>query len=147
MQIGAWQVQIHGWLSDLEHLARHFTATAGRVVKDGRADGYLYESDAFLDCQTSESVLTVASEELRVLSGVMKLVRESPEPLRAGAVYRVNANGGRDAFVHVVETARATAEVGVVSVTVTDSVENIVVQPSTTPRTVDADRKRTHLRR
>ena len=38
MFISAWQIQIQGWASDLEHLARHFTATSTKVVKDDRGD-------------------------------------------------------------------------------------------------------------
>ena len=136
MHIGTWQIQIQGWESNVEHVARHFTTTSTRVVKDDRADGYLYESDAFLRCQTSENVLTVANEELCVLSGVLKLVRHSPEPLRAGAVYRLNANGGRDVFVHVHETAHARAEVGVVTVTTIDSAGNVITRQAPPPRTI-----------
>ena len=110
MHIGAWQIQIQGWASDLDHLARHFTTTTRRVVKDDRGDGFIYESDSFLQCQTSVNVLTVADEELRVLSGVLKLVRDSPEPLRSGTVYRLNASGGRDVFVHVHEVLHARTE-------------------------------------
>lgn len=136
MHIGTWQVKIQGWASDLEHLARHFTTTPTRVVKDDRGDGFLYESDAFIQCQTSENVLNVANEELRVLSGVLKLVRDSPEPLRAGAVYRLNANGGRDAFVHIHETAYARTEFGEVTVTTTDSAGNVITRQAPPPRTI-----------
>jgi hypothetical protein len=136
MSTSAWQVQIQGWASDLEHLARHFTATRYRVVKDDRGDGFLYESDAFGNCATSEDVLKVADEELCVLSGVLKLVRDSPEPLRTGAVYRQNATGERDAFVHIHATLHARAELGEITVTVTDSAGNVVTQHAPPPRTV-----------
>ena len=140
MFISAWQIQIQGWASDLEHLARHFTATSTKVVKDDRGDGFLYESDAFLQCQTSEKVLAVANEELPVLSGVLKLVRDSPEPLRAGAVYRLNANGGRDAFVHIHETVNVRAEVGEVTIITTDRAGNVISRQAPPPRTIVVSR-------
>ena len=136
MRTGTWQVQVQGWVSDLEHLARHFTATRSRVVKDDRGDGYLYESDAFSVCQGSEDVLNVANEDFRVLSGVLKLVRDSPEALRSGAVYRLNAKGGRDAFVHIHASVHARAEFGEVTVTTTDSAGKTVVRHEPPPRTI-----------
>jgi len=136
MSIGVWQVQIQGWVSDLDHLARHFTTTPMRVVKDDRGEGFLYESDAFSQCQTSESVLNVADEELQVLSGVLKLVRDSQEPLRAGAVYRMNANGGRDAYVHIRETLHLRAEFGEATVTIADSAGNIIARQAPLPRAI-----------
>lgn len=109
-----WQVQLQGWTSDLEHLTRHFTSTTCRVSKDER-DGFLYSSDSFASCQTSEEVLKVANDELNVLSGVLKLVRDSHEPLRTGAVYRRNVSGRRDVFVHIQEALQIRAEFGEVS--------------------------------
>ena len=53
-----WKVQIRGALSDLEHLARHFTSAHASVFRDER-DGsylYLYHSQSFDDCETSEKV-------------------------------------------------------------------------------------------
>ena len=105
-------------------------------MKDDRGDGFIYESDSFLQCQTSVNVLTVADEELRVLSGVLKLVRDSPEPLRSGTVYRLNASGGRDVFVHVHEVLHARTEFGEVTVTTTDSAGNVIIQQAPPPRTV-----------
>lgn len=136
MITGNWQVQIKGWVSDLEHLARHFTSTPFKVVKDERDNGFLYESVAFAACSKSEEVLKIANEELCILSGVLKLTRDSPEPLRTGAVYKRNALGGRDVFVHIHETLHARAELGEVTVTVTDGAGNIVTRPEPPPRTV-----------
>lgn len=48
-----WQIQVQGWASDLEHLARHFTSPPVVVTKDPRGDGFLYESEAFGSCATS----------------------------------------------------------------------------------------------
>lgn len=131
-----WQVQIQGSASDLEHLARHFTLPPAIIVKDDRGGGYLYESIAFAACSTSGDVLAVADEELSVLSGVLKLTRDSHEPLHTDAVYRLNSAGGRDVFVHITETLQIRCEVGEITVTVTDSQGNVVTRPSPPPRTV-----------
>lgn len=131
-----WQVPVQGWSSDLEHLARHFASTPYRVSKDERDGGFLYESDSFAACQTSEEVLKLANDELCVLSGVLKMMRDSPEPLRAGAVYRRNAAGGRDIFVHIQETLQLRAELGEVTVTVTDADGNVITRPAPPPSTV-----------
>ena len=53
------------------------------------------------------------------------MVRDSPEPLRAGAVYRRNAAGGRDVFLHIQETLYLRAEFGEVTVTTTDADDNV----------------------
>lgn len=136
MNWSIWQVQIQGWASDLEHLARHFTLSPSKVVKDERDGGFLYESESFAACCKSEEVLKLANEELCVLSGVLKLTRDSPEPLRTGAVYKRNASGGRDVFVHIHETLQVRAEFGEVTITVTDNAGNIVTRPAPPPRTV-----------
>jgi hypothetical protein len=130
-----WQVQIQGWPSDLEHLVRHFTSSPARVVKDDRDNTYLYESDAFAACANSEQVISKAEEELAVLSGVLRLERDSPESLRTGAVYKRNANGGRDIFVQIREGIQVRAEFGEVTVSVTDAQGNVVQRPSPPPRT------------
>jgi len=131
-----WQVQVQGWTSDLEHLARHFTSTPFRASKDERDGGFLYASDSLASCQTSEEVLKLTNDELCVLSGVLKLMHDSPEPLRTGAVYRRNASGERDVFVHIQETLQVRAKFGEVTVTVTDADGNVITRPLPPPRTV-----------
>lgn len=131
-----WQVQVQGWKSDLEHLARYFASTTFRVSKDERDGGFLYTSDSFATCQTSKEVLKLANDELCILSGVLKLMRDSPESLRTGAVYRHNASGGRDVFVNIQETLHVRAELGEVTVTVTDAEGHIITRPAPPPRTV-----------
>ncbi len=130
-----WQVQIHGRASDLEHLARHFTGLPRRVTKDERDGRFLYASDSFAACATSEEVLAVADQELAILSGVVKLARKSHEPLRSGVIYRQNPAGGPDVFVPV-ETAQLRIEPGEVTVTATDSKDNLIARPTPPPRTV-----------
>lgn len=130
-----WQVQVQGWSSDLEHLARHFASTPFRVSKDDIDGGFLYASDSFASCQTSEEVLKLANDELGILSGVLKLMRDSPEPLRTCAVYRRNPSGGRDVFVHIQEALQVRAEFGEVTVTVIDADGNVIARPAPPPGT------------
>lgn len=131
-----WQVQIQGWASDLEHLALHFTTRPFRVYTDERDGGFMYESDSFEACRTSEEVLKRANEELCVLSGVLRMTRDSPEPLHTGAVYRRNSSGGRDIFLHVQDALHIHADFGEVTLTVTDAEGNVITRPAPPPRTV-----------
>lgn len=131
-----WQVQVQGWASDLEHLTRHFVSTPFRFYKDKQDGGFLYESDSFIACQTSEDVLKLTKDELRVISGILKITRDSPEPLRTGAVYRCNAAGGKDIFLHIEESLRVHVEFGEITVTSTDADGNAITRPAPTARTV-----------
>jgi hypothetical protein len=136
MKPNQWLVQIQGGPSDLDHLARHFTALPRWVIWDERDGGYLYVSDAFAACSTSDEVLAVADQELAELSGVLKVTRESPERLRSGAVYRQNAAGGRDVFVHIRETLEARVELFEPTVTVTDPEGKVITKSPPPARTV-----------
>lgn len=131
-----WQVQIRGCGSDLEHLARHFGSQAVRVVSDEGGGGFVYASDEFETCSTAEEVFAIAERELCVLSGILKICRGSHEPLLAGAVYKRNAAGGRDVFVQIRDSLQIRAEVGDVTLTVTDCRGNVVTNHSPPPRTI-----------
>jgi len=130
-----WQVQINGWTADLEHMLRHFEGLPVRVTKDGK-NGFLYQSEAFDACSSSDEVLAIANEEMRILSGVMRFVRSSDEPLRTGVVYRCHADGTRDVFVHVQDTLLVRASEGDAHVIVTDAQGNVVKAAVPPPRTV-----------
>lgn len=131
-----WEVQVLGALSDLEHLARHFTSANASVSRDERDNSYLYYSTAFDSCDTSEKVLATADDELAVLSGVLKFVRDSHEPLVTGAVHKHHMDGRRDIFVHIRESIQTRDEFCEVTFTITDAQGNLVQQPSPPPRTV-----------
>jgi hypothetical protein len=132
---GNWQVQIQGYTSDLEYLARFFTALPTRIVKDEQY-GFLYESASFADCSTSQEVLAVADPVLAVLAGALKIERNSPEPLRStGAVHRRNTAGGRDVTVPL-KGVRARFEVGDLTAVATGSQGNATTRPRPPPRTV-----------
>ncbi len=134
MSADTWQVEVEGSASDLEHLARHFTSKPFKVLKNERDGGFLYESESFAACHKSGDVLRFANEELRVLSGVLKITRDSLESLRSGAVYKCNAFGGRDVFVHLNDMALAHDEVGEVIVMTTGG--SIITRPAPPPRSV-----------
>ncbi|KVT80179.1 hypothetical protein [Burkholderia ubonensis] len=130
----SWQVQLVGDISDLEFLTQNFSTGLRKVLRDSENSGYLYESDSFHRCCTSELVAQLAEEELAVLSGILKLERGARDRLRHGAIYRPNANGGRDVFVHIRESLHVRAHAGKVMALVTDAEENIITQPAPPPR-------------
>lgn len=125
-----WQVQLEGDASDLEFLARIFATGPRKVLRDEKGLGYLYESDSFHSCSTSEEVEQLAERELAVLSGILKLERDARDGLKYGAIYRPNLNGGRDIFVHFRESLQVRVEMGVV----TDAAGNVIDQPPPPPR-------------
>lgn len=129
-----WQVQLEGDVRDLEFLAGVFTSGPQKVVRDSQGAGFLYESDAFHPCTSSEQVEQIAEEEVAVLSGILKVEREARDSLRHGAVYRPNTNGGRDIFVRIRESLHLRAEVGAVTVAVPDALGNVITRPSPPPR-------------
>src|ERR1700687_3150562 len=110
-----WQVQLEGDVRDLDFLTKVLTTGPRKVLRDQRGPGYLYESDSFHPCANSEQVEQVAEEELAVLSGILKLERDARDSLRYGAIYKPNANGGRDIFVRIRESLQVRAEVGAVT--------------------------------
>lgn len=130
-----WQVPVQGTIQDLEHLALHFTALPRMVRRDEAGSGFLYESDSFARCNTSEQVLDAAIWELSVLSGVIRHVRGSHQPLLCAGVYRRNAAGGRDAFlrVHDAHHTHIAGEVALIGMNVNG---NAVINQTPPPRTV-----------
>lgn len=128
-----WQVQLEGDHRDLEYLARTFPAGPQKVLRDSHGPGFLYESTSFHSCTTSEEVEQVAETQLAVLSGILKLERDARDPLRHGAVYKPNQNGGRDIFVRVRESIQARVEFGAVIAIVTDAAGNVVAPPPPPP--------------
>jgi hypothetical protein len=131
-----WEVQILGAQSDLEHLARHFTSAQMNVFREERDDSYLFHSDDFDACNTSEKVLAIADDHFSSLSGILKFVRASHEPILAGGVYKRHADGRRDVFVHTRECFQSRTEFGEITVTVTDAHGNQIQQTTLPPRTV-----------
>lgn len=125
-----WQVQLEGDARDLEFLETIFSTGPSKVLRDALGPGYLYESDLFHRCCTSEEVGQLAEEELAVLSGILKLERGAREGLRHGAIYRPNPNGGRDVFVRIRDSLQLRIEAGAVTVVVADAAGNTLNVPS-----------------
>jgi hypothetical protein len=128
-----WQVQLEGDVRDLKFLANVLQTGARKVFLDEKGHGYLYESDSFQLCSTSEEVGKLAEGEVAVLSGILKLEHEARDALKYGAVYRSNPNGGRDVFVRIRESIELRAETGAVTVVVTDAAGNVMPQPAPPP--------------
>ena len=128
-----WQTQLEGNVRDLQFLAEVFATGPRKVLLDGQGPGYLYESDSFHSCSTSDEVEQIAEVELAVLSGILKLERDARDGLKYGAVYRLNPNGGRDIFVRIRETLELRVEAGAVTAVVTDAAGNVIAQPAPPP--------------
>jgi hypothetical protein len=128
-----WQVQVEGDARDLEFLAKTLTKGPCKVLCDEKRPGYLYESDSFHSCITSEEVELLAEEELAVLSGILKLTRDARDGLRYGAVCRQNPNGGQDIFVRVREFHQVRDEIDAVIAVVTDAAGHVITQPEPSP--------------
>jgi hypothetical protein len=128
-----WQLQLEGDVRDLEFLATILPTGSRKVLRDENGSGYLYESDSFHPCSSSEEVEQLAEGEVAVLSGILKLEREARDALKYGAVYRPNPNGGRDIFVRIHESLQVRVEIGAVTVVVTDAAGNVIPQPAPPP--------------
>lgn len=129
-----WQVQVEGLLPALENLAHHFHTLPTRVVKDERDGGFLYESDSFAACSEVNEVIDAADQEFAVLSGVLKITRGSDKRLRSGTVYRRKAAGEKDVYARLHDTVQAKGEIGMVTVSATDSQGDIINLRSVPPR-------------
>ena len=135
-----WRGYLDGRHSDLQHLERCFGSHPPRisVTKDDREGGFIDDSDAFVGCAASDKVLAVAKKELSVLAGGLKLPRASREPVRAAAVYRCNASGGRDVFVR--DTLRVRVDFDVSVEATTCERQRVTAFPSV-PRRVSVTRR------
>jgi len=124
-----WQVQLEGDVRNLEFLAGVFATGPRKVLRDERLSGYLYESDSFHSCSTSEEVEQLANGELAILSGTLKLERDARDGLKHGAVYRLGPTGGRDVFVRIHESLQVRVEMGAMTAVVSDAAGNVITQP------------------
>jgi hypothetical protein len=129
MQSEPWEVQLQGGASDLEHLARNFI-TGALVVLWAQGDGsYLLRAASFAACSSPDALFAEGRKIATLLSGVLRLVRGSDEPLRIGTAYRTNPQGNRDIVVPLKGvSARGTA--GDLTPTVTDASGAVIPPPS-----------------
>lgn len=128
-----WQVQLEGDVRDLKFLAEVFATGPRKVLRDERGSGYLYESDSFHSCSTSQEIEQLAEGELAILSGILKLEHDARDGLKYGAVFRLNPTGGRDVFVSIHGSLQLRAEMGAVTAVITDAAGNVIVQPAPPP--------------
>ena len=128
-----WQVQLEGDVRDLKFLAEVFATESRKVLRDDRGPGYLYESDSFHSCSTSQEVEQLAEGEIAILSGILKLERDARDGLKYGAVFKLNLSGGRDVFVSIHESLQVRVEMGFVTAVVTDAAGNVIAQPAPPP--------------
>lgn len=127
------QIQLEGDVRDVKFLAEVFAIGPRKVLRDERGSGYLYESDSFHSCLTSQEVEQLAKSELAILSGILKLERDARDGLKYGAVFRLNPAGGRDVFVSIHESLQVRVEMGAVTAIVADAACNVVAQPPPPP--------------
>ena len=121
-----WKVQIQGGESELDYLSRHFSTPQICICMDNESGSHVLCCDTFEPCSTSEAVFHLANEQLVILSGILRLTRDSSQMLRTGAVYRRHADGHREIIVRISEGVQARAECGVLTVSVTDAFGNLV---------------------
>jgi hypothetical protein len=131
--MATWQVQLEGDVRDLEFLAKTLTIGARKVLRDETSHGYLYESESFRSCSTSEEVERLADSEVAILSGILMLEREARDRLKYGAVHRLNSNGGRDVFLRICESLQVRVDTDAVTAVITDAAGNVIKQPAPPP--------------
>lgn len=131
---GCWQVQVQGHPSDLDGLEEHSSDSGFRIIKD--VDGFLYESDSFEDCRSSDEVLEIGKNELAILTGALRLEGLCYEPLQIGSVCKTNASGGKEIFVYHQESIQVRA-ICSASLMITDSDGNpIPSEAKQVPRSI-----------
>ncbi len=123
-----WELQIRGDEGDLVALARECQTPDLTVFQATDQDGYLLYSSAFDECADSWGVLEVGEAHLIVLSGVLKLYRQSSTRLMPGAVFRRRQDGLRDAYLHG-RSAGPILQFGEPRVEVTDSSGKVLLCP------------------
>lgn len=128
-----WQVQLEGDVRGLKFLAEVFATGPRKVLRDEKGAGYLYESDSFHSCSTSQEVEQLSEGELAILSDILKLERNARDGLKHGAVFRLNPMGKQDVFVTIRESLQMRVEMGAVTAVVTDAAGNVIAQPALPP--------------
>lgn len=131
-----WQATLHGAESDITHLVEHFSEAELRIQRYPVTMETTIDLDGFT-ADTNPGEVRVAAEKLAAeLSGVLKRVLSSDQPLKAGGVMLRQPNGTRHHFVHVESTAIARAFVGHVKIETTDAQGRRVPATKAIPRTV-----------
>jgi hypothetical protein len=127
-EINSWSVRLQGMASDLEHLALNFVSSPTTVIKRADDESYLLFEDSFSTCRTSDEVHALAVDRASILSGILKLVRQSTESLRIGAIYKQHSNGTTEIFLCAHEMLQVTDESTAI---VTDTEGNVITSAIT----------------
>ena len=130
-----WQALVEGDLQDLEYLVRVFGSGTRRILRDRLTSGFLYESDTFNTCRTSDDVEQIAAGELEELSGILRLELNAREALRLGAIVKPNPNGGRDTYVRV-RGLGSQVRIGIPTAVITDAAGNPSAFQAPPPRSL-----------
>ncbi len=92
-----WTIQLVGDDSDLSALAESLDSDDLTVSHNGQ--NYILSSSRFQSMDTADTVYRSAERILELLNGAARLVLESTEAIRIGAVYRTKADGKRETIV------------------------------------------------
>lgn len=130
-----WEVDLIGEERDLAHLVRHFSTEAWHIFADERSRQTLMRVDGFASDASPELVLSKAEMTVNELSGVLKTMHQSHQPLKVGGVMKRLENGRRIVFVSCLETIRANVEIDA-EVWRRDAHGHPVLQPSGPPGTL-----------
>ena len=127
MSTGAWEVVAQGDPADLAHLQDNVRDARIEFVPVEDGNVALRLAD-FAGCAVHAHVRELAEQHLAMLSGVLKVVRGSRQPLKAGAVLWRRADGLRDVFVRL-EGAQVAIAGGDVGLIVRDAGGNVEPPP------------------
>ena len=106
-----WEVDLCGDDRDLKHLVKYFTEEGLIIYKDDGTGQTLMVIDDFPVETNHAEVLAFASEQVKVLSGVLRLARQSKKSLALGGVMLRQPNGTRHVFTSVQVHARISVEI------------------------------------
>lgn len=113
-----WAVVLGGDDSDIRMIVSGGLGAEGVEVRQ-TDDGWLMTADTFEAAGQARGVRRAAEATLDVVNGVGALLDRAFRPLKAGHVYRLHADGRKDAFVQLEGAIEARARVNAVLVSTT----------------------------
>lgn len=93
-----WAVAVESHDHDLRSIASALR-DEGVLLDQTEEDGWLVTADVFDDVSDADAVRRAADEILTVVNGAGVLLDPGFRPLKASHVYRLHADGRKDAFV------------------------------------------------
>lgn len=113
-----WAVVLGGDDSDIRTIVSGGLGAEGVEVRQ-TDDGWLMTADTFEAAGEARGVRRAAEATLDVVNGVGAILDRAFRPLKAGHVYRLHADGRKDAFVQLEGAIEARARVNAVLVSTT----------------------------